>query len=177
MSVVRAAGDIRTVDLVRALEDFGRIRLSINFHELFTTLIFNGLLRPYLSGSQFIIPPGYTLRLEYPVPLYKVTAAVEFRFTVDTDHALELRYFIDDNEVLYDSDVVQQNYLQPINFFALGAIIPARKKFTVELRNKTSNIVTVNATVAYGEVDETVFRNIIRRYFEIVLSEVEKRAR
>ena len=162
-------------DVREFLSALGRVRLSINFLELFTTLIFTGKMEPHVEGLAIPVPPNYTLTIYIAIPPNKISISAEWRLTVDTDHALSLEVYVDDKKVFSDSDVVQQNYARPINFFQIGSLLPAKRNIIIKLMNKTSSTVNVNLWEAYGRVDDMTFENIMKRYFDVILEEIKGR--
>ena len=150
----------------------GRIRLAVNYFELFTTLIHQGLMEPKVVGYLFPIAPSATYTIDVTVPKNKISISAEWRLLVDTDHALSMDVYIDDKLIMHDADVVQANYAYPINFFRLGAIIPVQKSIRIVLTNNTTSIVNVNLWETYGELDREVFTSVLRKYFETVMEEV-----
>jgi len=150
----------------------GRVRLSVNFLELFTTLIHQGLMEPKSVGYLFPIAPSATYTIDITVPKNKISISAEWRLFVDTDHALSMNVYIDDKLVMHDADVVQANYSHPVNFFRIGAIIPVQRSVKVVLTNGTADMVNVNLWETYGELDRKVFTGVLKKYFDTLMEEV-----
>jgi hypothetical protein len=154
-------------------EELGRTRLSINFLELFTTLIHLGK-GDALAGVVVIpMPPNYTYRFKYSVPRERVLLISEAVFSTDTDHAIEFRYWFDEKLVWEDLDMMKSNYPEAINFFRLGALKPIFDSFRVEIINKTSNIVYWSTCWKYGLFDKDIYDKVIKRYFDTILEEIK----
>ena len=158
--------------LERFLRAFGRTRLSINFVELFTALIFTGKMEAKMISTLIPIPPNTTVTITSKIPLDKVVACPEIRLSFDRDHALQIFASIDNRTIIEDYDAVMDNYRESANFFRLGAILPAKDNFTLAIRNKTNQLVNVNYMRMCGFVDKPLFTAIIEKYFRTVLSEV-----
>jgi hypothetical protein len=155
--------------LVRAI---GRTRLSINFVELFTALIFMGKMEAKMISTPIPIPPLATVTITFKVPLDKVVACPEMRVSFDRDRALQIFASIDNKTIIEDYDAVMDNYRDPANFFRLGAILPAKDNSTIVIKNKTNYTVNLNYMRMCGFVDKPIFTAIIEKYFRTVLSEV-----
>jgi hypothetical protein len=157
-----------------ALEEFGKIRLSINFLELFTTLIFTGVMDPKVTCNTFPIPPNATLYLNIQVPKDRVAISAEWRMAVDYDNALQLTVYLDSKRVMDDYNVVQAIYSNPISFFRIGAVVPVKDKILVIIRNKTANWVNLTLFEAYGEIDRQLFDALLNKYFATVTAEARR---
>jgi hypothetical protein len=57
------------LELERFLRAIGRTRLSINFVELFTALIFMGKMEAKMMSTPIPIPPMATVTITFKVPL------------------------------------------------------------------------------------------------------------
>jgi hypothetical protein len=169
-----SAEKLKENEFIKALEAFGRIRLSVNSLELFTTLIFTGKMTPRAVSSTFPVPPYGTLTLDIPVPKDKVAINAEWRMLVDRDHALQLYVYIDGKPIMMDYDVVQALYNDPISFFRIGAVIPVKEKVTIVLKNKTTDWVNVTVMEIYGEIDYKLFDALLNRYFNTVVTEASR---
>ena len=159
-----------------ALEEFGKIRLSINFLELFTTLIFTGKMDAKVVCSPFPIPPNSTTTLIITVPKNKIAISAEWRMVVDYDNALQIAVYIDNRPepLMLDYNVVQAIYSHPISFFRIGAVVPVQERVVIVIKNKTSNWVTLMHMETYGEIDRKLFRALLEKYFSIVESEASR---
>jgi hypothetical protein len=161
-------------EFIEALETFGKIRLSVNFLELFTSLIFTGKMAPRVVSSTFPVPPYGTLTLDIPVPKDKVAISAEWRMLVDRDHALQLYVYIDGRPIMADYDVVQSLYSDPISFFKIGAVVPVKERVTIVLTNKAANWVNVTVMVIYGEIDYKLFDALLNKYFNTIVMEASR---
>jgi hypothetical protein len=159
-------------ELEGLLKALGRTRLSINFVELFTTLIFMGRMEAKMVSTPIPIPSMATVTITFKVPLGKVVSCPEIRLSFDRDHALQIFASIDNKTIIEDYDAVMDNYREPANFFKLGAILPVKDNFTLVFRNKTNQTVNVNYMRMCGFVDKHIFTAVIEKYFRTVLSEV-----
>jgi hypothetical protein len=162
----------KQVELAEFLKVLGRTRLSINFVELFTALIFMGKMDAKMVSTPIPIPPTATVTITFKVPLDKVVACPEMRVSFDRDRALQIFASIDNKTIIEDYDAVMDNYREPANFFRLGAILPAKDNATIVFRNKTNQTVNVNYMRMCGFVDKPLFTAVIEKYFRTVLSEV-----
>jgi hypothetical protein len=159
-------------ELERFLRALGRTRLSINFVELFTTLIFMGKMEAKMVSTPIPIPPNSTVTITFKIPLDKVVACPEMRVSFDRDHALQIFVSIDNRTIIEDYDAVMDNYRESANFFRLGAILPVRDNATVVVKNKTNQLVNLNYMRMCGFVDKPIFTAVLEKYFRTVLSEI-----
>jgi hypothetical protein len=151
-----------------------RIRLSINFLELFTTLIHLGKGEAYSGVVVIPMPANYTYRFTYPIPAGKVLLIAEATFYTDVDHALEFRYWFDGKLKWEDLDMIKGNYPEPINFFRLGSLLPIYDNFKVEIVNKTTSTVYWTTCWKYGLFDRDIYDLVIKKYFETIMGEVSR---
>ena len=156
-----------------ALEEFGRIRLSVNFLELFTTLIFVGKMNAKVVCAPFPIPPNSTTTLVITVPKNKIAISAEWRMDVDYDNALQISVYIDNRPepLMLDYNVVRAIYSHPISFFRIGAVVPVQERVVIVIKNNTSSWVTLTLMEMYGEIDRKLFRALLEKYFSIVEAE------
>jgi hypothetical protein len=162
----------KQVELAELLRAIGRTRLSINFVELFTALIFMGKMEAKMMSTPIPIPPLATVTITFKVALDKVVACPEIRLYFDRDRALQIFASIDNKVIIEDYDAVMDNYREPANFFRLGAILPAKDNATIAFKNKTNQLVNVNYMRMCGFADKPLFTAVIEKYFRTVLSEV-----
>ena len=149
-----------------------KIRLSVNFLELFTTLIYKGLMKPHVVGYAFTVPPNFTLTLNIQVPPDKVSIASEWRMTIDRDHIGKMSIYWDDVLVYQDNDLIQATYNTPVNFFNLRAIIPIERSIRVAITNtSTTYPLNINILDIYADMDKTLFNRILNKYFDTILLE------
>jgi len=150
----------------------GRVRLSVNFLELTTALIFNGLAEGKTLGQPYTVAAGSILTVDYAVSKNKVIVPTTWRLVVDTDHALSAKIFMDDRPVFQDTDIVQANYAYPYTFYDMGGTTPVTRYLRFIVTNKTTSDVNLNIVISYVEADRKIFEDVLRKYFETVLKEV-----
>jgi len=163
---------VTELELERLLKALGRTRLSVNFVELFTALIFTGRMEAKMVSTPIPIPPRATITITHKVPLDKVVLCPELRLSFDRDRALQIFIGIDNKLVVEDYDAVMDNYREPTNLFQLGALLPIKDNITVVIRNKTDQLVNMNYTRVCGFADKTIFTAVMERYFRTVLGEM-----
>jgi hypothetical protein len=159
-------------ELERLPEALSRTRLSVNFVELFTTLIFMGKMDAKMASTTLPIPPRATVAITFKVPLDKVVVCPEIRLSFDRDRALQIFASIDNKVIIEDYDAIMDKYRQPVNFFWLGAVLPIKDSHTVVVRNRTDSIVNLSHTRMCGFIDKHIFTAVIEKYFKTVLGEV-----
>jgi hypothetical protein len=160
------------MDEKKLREELGRTRLSINFLELFTTLIHLKMGEAKAGVVVIPMPGNYTYEFTYVVPKGMVLLISEAVFYTDTDHAIEFRYWFDGKLYWEDLDMLKENYPEAINFFRLGSLLPIEKNFTVQITNKTSSVVYWSTCWKYGLFYKDIYDKIIRKYFETILGEI-----
>jgi hypothetical protein len=159
-------------ELTEFLKALGRTRLSVNFVELFTALIFMGRMEARMVSTLIPIPPRATITITYKVPLDKVVLCPELGLSFDRDRALQIFVSIDNKLVIEDYDAVMDNYRVPTNLFQLGALLPIKDNITVVIKNRTNQLVNLNHRRVCGFVDKTIFTTVMERYFRTVLGEI-----
>ena len=159
--------------LSRALQNFGKIRLNINFLELFTTLIEEGIILPYDTIVPLTVPALSTIVITDTVDTGYVSVLAEERIVVGTDNALVLTAVFDTNKMtLVDPSMVQARYAYPRNYFATGALIPVRRNVVITVTNVTGSDVNLSVEDIGGKVRTDVWNKIIAKYFKTVAGEL-----
>lgn len=167
-------GDFEQV-FFESLTRFGKTRLSINFLEIATTLIEEGLALPFDTVYPALIPANSAVTINFVVDTGYVFLKAEDRIVIGTDHALSLNSVFDTNRLIYnDPDMVQARYSNARNYFAIGSIFPVRHGIVTTVTNSTNNAVYFSIEVIGAKVREGIWNSIIADYFKTLLSEIKK---
>ena len=157
--------------LLDSTNSIGYARLSINFLELFTSLVFLGYLEPFFEEVAIPIPPGYTVTVNDIPPVNKVVLTTENRFVVSADGVLSLTVFNDGREVINIPNMIQALYDTPIDYFRLGALVPTvNKTMAVFINSDLVNTQTFNFVKGYASMSKDLFASLINVYFKLIQS-------
>ncbi len=154
-------------------DDKVTVVLSVNWLEIFTALIFTKKMRYYDNTYKIPIPPMTTITILSTVDPDIISLVSEERYVVDTDGALTITVWVDDEKRGYNQSVMQQTYATPTDWFKLGALTPIEKYMKVEIKNNTSNLVNIWVTTRYGRLPKKTFEAIIKAHFEEITKAIE----
>jgi len=148
--------------------------LVADLRAIFTALITRGFMKYYSNTYTFPVLPYGTLTIERTISDTEVSLVSQEKYTVSHDNALSFKVIIDGVQRGYDSNVIQETYSVPIDWFELGALTPVYKSIKVEITNNTSNLVYVTVSSNYGVLSKVIYENLIDRYIEAILGKIEE---
>jgi hypothetical protein len=100
-------------------------------------LVQQGIVTPFNGFDFFYVPSNSSLTINQNVPAGQVALITESRITVGQDHALQLSTSVDNKRILFDPDVVQARYANPLRLLQATSFHPISQIFTMELKNRT----------------------------------------
>jgi hypothetical protein len=147
-----------------------QIVVSIDSFQFYTTLLHQGLVKPFFKTFVVNIPPGYTVDWIIFNPAGYYSLFVEILISIFPDHVLEASLYTDGEFLFYDPDAVQDRYREPINFpRRLGAIKPVKNYWRLILKNKSATeIVYASALVSYGSISKELYDTVYEKFFEVL---------
>jgi hypothetical protein len=154
----------------------GRIRVSIDYVVFIQALFDLGLARPATSSRYVNLAPNSTIELIESVPPGYVAVLGETRFHVDPDHAIALYAYIKvpgvPEEILafYDDDMVKAKYSSPLNYLAMGTLLPSERGRYVII-NKTDSTAYFSHTTVYVVITKKMWEITVRAVSMVICEE------
>jgi hypothetical protein len=154
----------------------GRIRVSIDYVVFIQALLDLGIARPVTSSRHVTLAPNSVVELVESVPPGYVAVLGETRFFVDPDHAIALYAYIkvpgvpEEMLAFYDDDMVKAKYTTPLNYLAMGTLLPnERGRFIVV--NKTASIAYFSHTTVYAIISKKMWEITVRAVSMVICEE------
>jgi hypothetical protein len=168
---------VRAEEVAEAIwRRLGRIRISIDYVVFIQTLFELGIAKPATSTRSLTLAPGSVMEFVESAPPGYVAVLGESRFSVDPDHSLALYAYIKipgvEEEILafYDDDMVQAKYISPLNYLAMGTLLPSeRGRFIVV--NKTGSTAYFSHTTVYAIISKKMWEITVRAVSRIICEE------
>jgi len=143
--------------------------VSVTLREIFTSLIFNRIMRYYDITNKVPILPGKSTTIRFTVPKGMVLIVAQAVVVVSKNGVLSAKLTVDGELRGYDPDAVQQTYSYPTTWFDLGALVPVEKEWAMEIASTSTEIEYVWITTRYGIMPKKYFDEIVKRHFEAIL--------
>jgi hypothetical protein len=154
----------------------GRIRVSIDYVVFIQALLDLGLARPTTSTRHVNLAPNSTIEFIESVPPGYMAVLGETRFYVDPDHAIALYAYIKipgiPEEILafYDDDMVKAKYASPLNYLAMGTLLPSERGRYVVV-NKTASTAYFSHTTVYAIITKKMWEITMRAVSMVICEE------
>jgi hypothetical protein len=161
---------VTTEEIAEAiLRRLGRIRVSIDYVVFIQALFDLGIARPATSTRSLSLAPNSTIEFVESVPPGFVAVLGESRFSVDPDHSLALYSYVKIPGV-YDDDMVQAKYIHPLNYLAMGTLLPSERGRYVVV-NKTASTAYFSHTTVYAVITKKMWEITVRAVSMVICEE------
>jgi hypothetical protein len=108
-----------------------------NLDDFIAALVQQDVVKPFNGFDFFYVPSNSSLTINQNVPAGQVALITESRITVGQDHALQLAASVDNKRILFDPDMVQARYANPLRLLQATSFHPISQVFKMELKNRT----------------------------------------